>query len=197
MCCWSGVLGRTTTTVDVSNSSDEQAIALNQDFEAIEQAGFGQLSDSLRIDDDTGEFVGLSAMYDNMDYFVGGEWTSIEVAESFANKDVAFYVTAGARLGKWTPSLTYEKFESDVDIKFADQIDAIATSGLPTNIAQTITGIAVGVQASQESSYSVTSATLRYDLDASIALKADISKVDDDIANNDGTLMRFALNYVF
>jgi hypothetical protein len=193
-----GVVGRTTTTLDLTKSGLEEGQFLGNGFNAIEAAGFTELADNLRVDEDSGEFYGVSFMYDNMEYFFGGEATSIRLNNTFANDDDAFYVTAGARFNKWTPSITYERFESNGDVKFADQIAAISASSLPSETAQGLSAIAIGAQMAQLEDYDVVTATLRYDLDAGIALKGDVSKVSHE--NNDtldATLLRLGVNFVF
>lgn len=193
-----GVVGRATTTLDLTKSDLEDGQFLGNGFNAIEAAGFTELADNLRIDEDSGEFYGVSFMYDNMEYFFGGEATSIRLNNTFANDDDAFYVTAGARFNKWTPSITYERFESNGDVKFADQIAAISASALPIETAQGLSAIAIGAQMAQLEDYDVVTATLRYDLDAGIALKGDVSKVSHE--NNDAldaTLLRLGVNFVF
>tara|TARA_Y100000310_G_scaffold345761_1_gene469466 strand:+ start:56431 stop:57600 length:1170 start_codon:yes stop_codon:yes gene_type:complete len=193
-----GVVGRATTTLDLTKSDLEDGQFLGNGFNAIEAAGFTELADNLRVDEDSGEFYGVSFMYDNMEYFFGGEATSIRLNNTFANDDDAFYVTAGARFNKWTPSITYERFESNGDVKFADQIAAISASALPIETAQGLSAIAIGAQMAQLEDYDVVTATLRYDLDAGIALKGDVSKVSHE--NNDAldaTLLRLGVNFVF
>ena len=193
-----GVVGRATTTLDLTKSDLEDGQFLGNGFNAIEAAGFTELADNLRVDEDSGEFYGMSFMYDNMEYFFGGEATSIRLTNTFANDDDAFYVTAGARFNKWTPSITYERFESNGDVKFADQIAAISASALPIETAQGLSAIAIGAQMAQLEDYDVVTATLSYDLDAGIALKGDVSKVSHE--NNDAldaTLLRLGVNFVF
>ncbi len=192
------VYGRATTTIDLTKSSDDVGLALGMGFESIEAAGFAGLADSLRVEDDTGEFVGVSAMYDNYDFFVGGEYTEVSVDNNFSNDDEAFYITAGARFGKWTPSLTYEKFESSGDIKFMDDIAQLSNSGLPAETIASLSSVAIGSQLAQESDYDIITAALRYDLDAGIAVKFDVQRLSDNIDDTqDGTLGRMALNFVF
>lgn len=193
-----GVVGRATATLDLTKSDLEDGQILGNGFNAIEAAGFAELADNLRIDEDSGEFYGVSFMYDNMEYFFGGEATSIRLNNTFANDDDAFYVTAGARFNKWTPSITYERFESSGDVKFADQIAAISASALPAETSQGLSAIAIGSQMAQLEDYDVLTATLRYDLDAGIALKGDVSKISHE--NNDtldATLLRLGVNFVF
>jgi len=192
------VFGRTTNTIDLTKSGDATAQALGNGFDSIEAAGFADLADSLRIEEDTGEFIGFSAMYDSFDYFIGAEYTEIAVDNTFANDDEAYYVTVGARFGKWTPALTYEHFESSGEVKYADSIASIASSGLPADIAGALTALAIGSQQSQLSEYSVVTASLRYDITAGMAIKADVSRRSDDINSSlDATLARVAVNFVF
>lgn len=192
------VFGRTTNTIDLTKSGDATAQALGNGFDSIEAAGFADLADSLRIEEDTGEFIGLSAMYDNFDYFIGAEYTEVALDNAFANDDEAYYITAGARFGKWTPALTYEHFESSGEVKYAESIASIASSGLPADVAGALTALAIGSQQAQLSEYSVVTASLRYDITAGMAIKADVSKRSDDVDSSlDATLARVAINFVF
>lgn len=192
------VAGRTNNTIDISNSESASTKALSDGLDAMASVGLGELSDSLAIADDTGTFVGFSANYDVFDWFIGGEITQITLEDSFVSDDVAYYITAGIRKGKWTPSITYEKFDTDAEVKFQDQIDQIATTSLPDEAKVAFTQLAVGSQLGQETDYSIVTVTARYDYDTNIALKADISKYDDKLNDaTDATLVRFAVNYVF
>lgn len=193
-----GVYGRTSTTIDLTQSTDAVGLAVGQGFAALESLGFTELAGNLKIEDDTGEFVGFSVMYDNFDWFVGAEYTNIKVDDSFANDDNAYYITAGKRFGKWTPALTYESFESSGDVKYGNKIAAIAAAPLPPEVIAQLQGVAVGSQMAQLDEYNVFTATLRYDFDTNIAFKADISRYSDDVDDSaDATLVRVGVNYVF
>jgi hypothetical protein len=161
-------------------------------------SGFSDLANKLLLEEDTGQFLGLSAQVDKFDWFVSAEVTSVTAEQSFLADTVAYYITAGIRQGAWTPSITYEKSKTDDDIKFGGEIAQIATSGLPAPVVQSLSALAVGSQLFTQSETNVLSATVRYDYDTNIALKADISKYSDDLNDaNDATLVRFAVNYVF
>ena len=167
-------------------------------FDSIEAAGFAELADSLRIEEDAGEFVGVSVMYDNYDFFIGGEYTEVSVDNNFSNDDEAFYITAGARFGKWTPSLTYENFESSGDVKYLDDINQLTGSGLPAETVAALSSVAIGSQLAQQSDYDIITAALRYDLDGGMALKFDVQRLSDNVDDTqDGTLARMAVNFVF
>jgi hypothetical protein len=200
------VVGQANTSLDFSNADDPASIAaisvglagMRDAGIATQNANLVSLANDLEIIDDKATFSGLSVLYDNFDWFVGGEITEISVENSFANDDITYYVTAGTRIGKWTPSVTYQVFDAELDIKFQDKINNIALSPLPEVNKQQLAGLAQAVQAGQLEDYSVISATVRYDLDTNVALKVDISKLSDDIdPTADATVLRFAVNYVF
>lgn len=151
------------------------------------------IADSLRIDDDTATFYGLGLEVDKFDWFVSAEITEVDIEESFSPKDTAYYVTAGIRSGKFTPSITHEVFDGEADIRFLDQVAA-----LPQPFQGPVGAAVTGVQQFFSSKYSVSTVGIRYDMDTNMALKADVSKYTDDLVEaNDATLVRFGVNYVF
>jgi hypothetical protein len=151
------------------------------------------IADSLRIDGDTATFYGLGLEVDKFDWFVSGEISEVDIEDSFSPKDTAYYVTAGIRSGKFTPSITHEVFDGDADIRFLDQVAA-----LPEPFQAPVGAAVTGIQQAFASKYKVTTLGLRYDMDTSVALKADVSKYQDDLVESaDATLIRFAVNYVF
>jgi hypothetical protein len=167
--------------------------SLDSTFGALRQVGLNELAANMEFDDDTATFTGFGIEYDTFDWFVGGEWTEIDVEDSFNPKTTAFYVTAGFRTGKWTPSVTYEKLDANNTFKFLDKVAA-----LPAPVQPTATAVVVGLQQPFVSEYSVVSLGIRYDLDTNVALKVDVSKNSDDIDSaGDADLLRVAVNYVF
>ena len=159
----------------------------------LRQAGLSSLAEDLAFDDDTGTFLGFGLEYDTFDWFVGGEWTEIDIEDTFNPKNTAFYVTAGFRSGKWTPSVTYEALDGNHGYKFLDKVAA-----LPEAVQPTATAVTVGLQMPFVEEFSVVSVGVRYDVDTNLALKADVSKYSDDVDSaSDANLLRFAVNYVF
>lgn len=164
---------------------------------AVLEASFAQLpaniADSLRIDDDSSTFYGLGVEIDQFDWFISAEITEVNIEESFSPKDTAYYVTAGIRTGKFTPSITYEVLDGDADIRFLDQVAA-----LPEPFQAPVGAAVTGIQQAFAAKYDVLTLGLRYDMDTNVALKADISKYSDDLDDSaDATLVRLAVNYVF
>ncbi|GAA0859980.1 porin [Aliiglaciecola litoralis] len=170
-------------------TSDFQPAILEQTFAQLP----ANIADSLRIDEDTSTFYGLGLEVDKFDWFVSAEITEVNIEESFSPKDTAYYVTAGIRQGKFTPSITYEVLDGDAEIRFLDQVAA-----LPEPFQAPVGAAVTGVQQAFASKYSMITLGLRYDMDTNVALKADISKYNDDLVEaDDATLMRLAVNYVF
>jgi hypothetical protein len=103
------------------------------------------------------------------------------------------YVTAGYRIGKFTPSITWQERDGDNDIKFLEEI-----ARLPAPVQQAVAPLAVGLQVSNAELWSTLTLGLRYDMSSQIALKAELIDYTDDITSSqDANLIRFAVNYVF
>ncbi|MDC0602262.1 topoisomerase IV [Aliiglaciecola sp.] len=164
---------------------------------AVLETTFAQIpdniADALRIEDDTSEFYGLGIEVDKFDWFVNAEFTEVGIEESFSPTDTAYYVSAGIRTGKFTPSITYESLDGEGEIRFLDLVAA-----LPEPFQAPVGAAVTGTQQAFFDKYTVTTLGLRYDMDTNVALKADISKYDDDLDDTaDATLVRFAVNYIF
>lgn len=176
----------------VADKVDFDLPALNAAITQV-SAGSDALENFLLAEDDKAEFIGFGLEYDNFTYFISGEYTITKLEESFFSTEDAFYITAGVRLGKWTPSLTYENFDNMNPFKGAEFINQ-----LPPPFIAPVTGGVNALQSTFRNDTTTYTATIRYDLKANIALKADVSRFDSDIRDNeDATLYRFAVNYVF
>ncbi|GBL03229.1 topoisomerase IV [Glaciecola sp. KUL10] len=151
------------------------------------------LADKIALRDDSGTFTGLGLEYDNFTWFVSGEITKVTGGESFSADDNAYFVTMGTRIGKFTPSITYEARDGVEDLKFLEDIAA-----LPAQFQPAATQIVVGFQNFFYEDYALTTVGLRYDLDSQVALKFDVSSYENKIQDAlDATLVRIAVNYVF
>ncbi|WP_339770285.1 topoisomerase IV [uncultured Paraglaciecola sp.] len=152
-----------------------------------------ELADDLDLRDDSGLFLGVGLEADFYDWFISGEFTTIDVENSFSPEDKAFYITAGMRFGAFTPSMTYEKLDGRGDIRFLDKVAV-----LPAGFQAAATAAVVGLQQAVADEYDVFTLGVRYDYDTNIALKADISSYTSDIDDSlDTGLLRFAVNYIF
>ena len=178
-----GVYGATKATFnqETVNATIAQIAQLTPDF-----ANF------LAINEDTGQFIGVGLEIDQFTWFLSVEYTEVEIEKSYTPTDKAWYVSAGLRLDKWTPSITFEKFEGD-EIKGLDELNAQPEAIRPALIA----GLQ-GLNAAFAQKYTVGSASLRYDYAANIAIKVEVSRYSDDLViDGDATLTRFAINYMF
>lgn len=157
--------------------------------------GNAELAEGLRVNDDMGIFLGLGIEADFFDWFVSAEYTSVEQTESFAGTDLAYYVTAGMRVGSFTPSITYEELDgTQSDLLFENVVANISD---PTTQAY-LAAVNQSVQESAHDHYTKLTATLRYDMDTNTAVKVEISSFTDELDSNfDTTLIRLGVNYVF
>lgn len=126
-------------------------------------------------DSDT-NFLGLGASYDDGDLLVVAEWTRSQV-EATQSDDALYggnwqdvdsaYISVAYRFGNITPYVTYAIMEtSDDDERQA----AFEASGSPVDAAN---------QAIFDAQRSTYSAGLRYDVNANMALKFDVTYADD------------------
>ncbi|MFW8589956.1 topoisomerase IV [Glaciecola sp. 2405UD65-10] len=150
-------------------------------------------ADQVEVDDDTGQFFGVALSYDNFDWFVNAEYTLVQNEDVFFQDDAAYYVSAGTRMGKLTPSITYQRRDGEDGYHYTDQIAA-----LPAAFQAALGPVIVGLEESQFEDYSMVSLGLRYDWNTQIALKGEIVAFEDRLdGDNDTTMFRLAVNYVF
>jgi hypothetical protein len=159
-------------------------------------------AEGFSVNEDTGTFFEVALDIDKYDWFVGAEFTQTEVDDSIIADNKAYYITAGLRLGKFTPHITYEVEEADN----ASQLglvgampSAIATGDAVTDATYSaLYQSAAGIAATQELEVSAVTAGLRYDVEPGFALKVDVTWYSDDINDtNDATLLRVGANYTF
>lgn len=172
----------------------------NQFSPVVAQAG--TLANNLNVADDSGSFLEVAVDVDQYDWFIGAEFTRVEVDKAVIAANDAWYVTAGMRFGKFTPHITYETEDADN----SEQLGNLAA--LPASIA---TGDATldatwaqlyqnaqGVVAAQKVETSAVTAGLRYDVQPGLAVKVGVTWFEDDLNNaNDATLLRLGANYTF
>ena len=178
-----GVYGGAKTTFDQAE--------LNAIIGIVAQ-GSPSFADFLAIDEDTASYYGVGIEIDRASWFIGAEYTEIDIEESYTPTDKAWYATAGFRAGKWTPSVTYESFEGD-EVKGLDQL-----AQLSAGLQEAYRPIVLGLNGQFAESYDVATVSIRYEFDTNVALKADYSRYTDALNDDAETsLGRVAINYVF
>ncbi len=131
-------------------------------------------------------FLGLGMSYDNGDLLVVAEWTRSQVdgaidtdaSDGYAGnwQDVdSAYISVAYRFGDFTPYVTYAIMETTDDDERQAAVDAD-----PTNVPNLVNQIAFDAE---RTTYS---AGLRYDVNANIALKFDVTYAGD-FGGDDGT----------
>ncbi len=152
-----------------------------------------ELASLLEAKDDRGEFYGLGFSYDNAEWFVMGEYTVVEIEDSFYPKETNSYISAGFRSGKYTPFVSIESHDMNDGIKFLD-----SASSFPSQVQQTAEAALVAVQSPFVDDAISTTVGLRYDVSTGIALKLDATRYNDRLSDmQDTTLFRGAVSYVF
>lgn len=159
-------------------------------------------TNNLSVDDDTGTFLEVAVDIDKYDWFIGAEYTKFEVDDAIVPPNDAWYVTAGMRFGKFTPHITYEVEEADIDerqdylVGLPSVIDS-GDSAIDASWASLYQG-AVGAIVSQHQDTSAVTLGLRYDVEPGFALKGGVTWYSDELDDaNDATLLRVGLNYTF
>ncbi len=69
---------------------------------SLEQIGAGDVASELEASEDKCSFAGIGFMYDNFNWFVGAEYTQLEVENSYIPKQRSSYITAGKRFENWS-----------------------------------------------------------------------------------------------
>jgi hypothetical protein len=147
-----------------------RAVVMKADVRSINNDPATLLDDASKL-----QAYGLAANLDFDKWFVLSEFTQLTrdyFTGPYKVTAPAFTIGAGMRLGKWTPFINFAKYTEETT-------DSSLYPAL--------------------SSYKRTSVTLRYDLDSSSAVKAQLDK-NYDVANNfggDATVLRVSYDRVF
>ena len=160
------------------------------------------LSNSFLLNEDSAGFFELAVAVDKYDWFIGAEYTHIDIDDSPFASDDAWYITAGMRFGKFTPHITYEHKESDANdvLKHLNGIPSSISTGDAVTDATwaTLYQTFAGIASSQEEDRSAVTAGLRYDVEPGFAVKSEVTWYTDDVNDtNDATLLRVGVNYTF
>ena len=145
-------------------------------------AGLGDPSaaDEFNLTGQTSQFLEAALTYDDGTYSALAEWTALNHESTLLMDDQAWLISLAARMGEFTPHITYstqkDEFESGNEGKIQKQL----------TLATEETSITLG---------------LRYDYDSSTALKFEIQNNDekmvDGVDGESATLYSVAVDLVF
>lgn len=152
---------------------------------ALFNAGFANTAIDLMVHEQRTTFSSVGLTFDNFDWVFTSEYTVLDVEDSFLAKQRSFYLSLGKRIGNWTPHITYAGTR--------DQAASIETSALPEPLNTAVHSFVSGN--AQRSN--MTSVGVRYDLRPGVALKFDLTHVDDKAFDNRSNVVSFAVQTVF
>lgn len=147
------------------------------------------------------DYVALAAIIDYNDWLVNMEYTTIswDKPTYFFNDD-AWFIMVGRRVGSYIFHLTYAAQEEDPDY----DKNTIPSTGVPDGVVALRNALNGAIANNDDSSITL---GVRYDMDAGVALKAEITRFESDIAEplfpgqqsslDDGTLISVGLDVVF
>lgn len=141
-------------------------------------------------DDNTAQFMGMSANYDNGDFIFAAELTKTKI-EGFlaADETESYYVSLGKRFGSLTPHITYGSNEDTAaDTSFLDVVPSGMSAELDMLKLQT-----AGAFASRATDSEFWTLGLRWNFHSSAALKVEFTSMKDNLLLEDETTNLFAV----
>ncbi len=150
------------TKVDIPLGSLETAA------DGLEAAGAPtSATDKLRIEDDTGTFLGLGVTVDWNDLLINTEYSTVEVDDSLTLTSKNWYFMVGYRINDMLPYLMYEHTENDRNTSTAN--------AFPAPFRPTVQAAFDG----QRFEYSGITLGLRYDFHPTASFKMEYNAYDD------------------
>ncbi|WP_020409470.1 hypothetical protein [Hahella ganghwensis] len=149
-----------------------------------------EVADAIRANNDTGTFASVSLRADFENLFLIAEVTKSKIKDSAFENPLAYYLSGGYVMGRFTPHLTYEVFDTDPQTQI---LDLVADSD-PVKEALT------DAIESTDQDNTIITLGVRYDFHPSASLKFDISKVNYDKggpSRTDTELFSTAVSFLF
>lgn len=173
-----------------SNDANIELRGVSDDIDGLlatlEAIGANQIVSELDVAEDDGTFTGFGVMYDNFDWFVGAEYTELEVENSYIPKQRSSYITAGKRFSDWMLHATFGR----TDDKVIDQERFnIGNPQLQQGILMAAT--------TQLSEVDYKSVGARFSIASGAALKFDVTHSDDKRTDESDVLVSAAVQFVF
>ncbi|REL25443.1 porin [Thalassotalea euphylliae] len=153
--------------------------------------GFGGVAEALVINEDKAKFFEFGAVVDYNNYLLIAEVTRINYDNMPLDTEESMYVTAGYRFDDVLVHLTY-----GVDENTINGVGETLPVGVSPELDQLVGFTRQGLEfRNEDSSYYTLGA--RWDFHPSASFKVEFSKRDDDLINQDTSLVRTALVTVF
>jgi len=169
-----------------SNDTNIQLNEINGLLDTLRQVGAGQVASELEVSEDKGTFASVGFMYDNFNWFIGGEYTNLEVEGSYIPEQRSSYLTAGKRFEGWALHATVG--QTDDKINSAERF-TVPVSQLQAIVDQVTTDVV------SETTY--TSAGVNFNIAPSAVLKFDVTHSDDKLTDESDVLVSAAVQFVF
>jgi hypothetical protein len=164
-------------------------VTLGSLFGTLETIGLSALASDLAIQEDDSSFLGFGVTYDNGDWIIVSEITTIEVENSFIAEQDSYYLSVGHRFGSFTPYVSFEKDDNTA------QVDSYTAyqAALPGQLFVPVKGLVD----SQEADNDTWNLGVRYDFHPAAAFKAQYTDQDNQLTGNRRSLITVGIDLVF
>jgi len=179
---------------------------LEEAANSLDQLGFSQLGEPMRIDDKLASFISLGAFFTKNEWTLGAETTRIEPKNTILPGVNAWYITAGRSLGKFSLHYSYgEQKAANSSDPVGPIIEVASTTANSTDpnaplVAGTLNAIGAGLQETLDSneSYRATNILgLRYEIHESAALKFEYEYLKNQDTKSSGNIFSIGFNVLF
>ena len=155
----------------------------------LRQSGLSAVASAIDVDEENSSFMGMALSVDQNDWIGVAEITRTEVKDSLISEQNGYYVSVGHRFGSITPYVSYEKRDNDAK----REIISMLPQGVP---AQLLLGVSQAVDRF-EVKRDAWNLGLRYDFHPSAAFKAQVTRLNNDITNDDASLITLGVDLVY
>lgn len=160
---------------------------LNGFADILTQAGFGDLADSLLLDEDRAKFYGVALTLDKNDWIFVSEVTQTKLADTLVADRRAYYASLGHRFGAVTPFISFEHINNSAKSEIYQDIPPQVPFYAPL----------VGAVESFKVKTEVWNLGMRYDFHPSAAFKVQLTQSDDKVTNEKDQLLTVGIDLVF
>lgn len=160
--------------------------------------------ENLLVDDDQGTFYGLGFDLQFEKWFLTFEASSYEIEDSaLEESNDAWYVSAGYRMGEFTPYVMFEEFNIDASTSVSSQFPSAPFPDAP-GVPPALVGVPINavvqgaVEAINYDEFDIVSVGIRYDFHSNAALKVEYNMVNNELNDaNDADLIAVAVDLIF